>query len=42
MIWKKAYRIERIDRHSDLDPGRRWFDPGEGFPWLELLHRTWS
>ena len=42
MIWKKEFHIERIDRHSDLDPGRRWFDPGDGFPWAELLRRTWG
>jgi N-acetyl-anhydromuramyl-L-alanine amidase AmpD len=41
MIWKKAYPIEKIDRHSDLDPARKWFDPGDGFPWTELLQRTW-
>lgn len=41
MVWKNAWPIERIDRHSDLDPVRRWFDPGEGFPWQELLQRTW-
>lgn len=28
-----------IDRHSDLDPDRRWFDPGEGFPWDEFKAR---
>ncbi len=42
MIWKKAWPIERIDRHSDLDPARRWYDPGEGFPWEELLRQTWT
>ena len=42
MIWKKEFHIERMDRHSDLDPGRRWFDPGDGFPWTELLKRTWG
>jgi len=42
MIWKKAWPIENIVRHSDLDPARRWFDPGEGFPWEKLLWRTWS
>lgn len=40
--WRRAYHIRQIDRHSDLDPERRWFDPGEGFPWAELLKRTWS
>jgi len=42
MIWKKEFHIEKIDRHSDLDPKRRWFDPGDGFPWEELLKRTWE
>lgn len=42
MIWKNSYPIERIDRHSDLDPARKWFDPGEGFNWTELLQRTWA
>ena len=42
MIWKKTYPIEKIDRHSDLDPARKWFDPGEGFRWDELLNRTWT
>ena len=41
-IWKRVHRIERIDRHSDLDPERRFFDPGQGFPWVELLQRTWG
>lgn len=27
------FDTSEIDRHSDLDPKRRWFDPGEGFPW---------
>lgn len=42
MIWKHAHEIESIYRHSDVDPARRWFDPGEGFPWTGLLQRTWS
>ena len=42
MVWKKAWPIERIDRHSDLDPARRWYDPGEGFNFMELLQRTWA
>lgn len=27
------FDTNNINRHSDLDPERRWFDPGEGFPW---------
>ena len=42
LIWKNQYPIERMDRHSDLDPARKWFDPGEGFPWEELLKKTWT
>lgn len=42
MIWKNAHKIEEMVRHSDLDPVRKWFDPGEGFPWEELLKRTWT
>ena len=42
LIWKNEHRLQRIDRHSDLDPVRRWFDPGEGFNFEELLRRTWA
>lgn len=41
MIWKQTYNIQKINRHSELDPVHKWFDPGEGFPWNELLERTW-
>lgn len=41
LIWKKAWPIADLVRHSDLDPARRWYDPGDGFPWIELLSRTW-
>ena len=42
MIWKKEHRIEKLDRHSDVDPVRKWYDPGAGFDFTELLRRTWS
>jgi N-acetyl-anhydromuramyl-L-alanine amidase AmpD len=33
--WMDEWDIsrEQVVRHSDLDPERKWFDPGEGFPW---------
>jgi len=34
--WFDEHPIERIDRHSDLSPGRK-VDPGEGFNWAEFL-----
>jgi N-acetyl-anhydromuramyl-L-alanine amidase AmpD len=33
--WYGAWPIERIDRHSDVDPARKR-DPGTGFPWTRL------
>jgi N-acetyl-anhydromuramyl-L-alanine amidase AmpD len=30
--WLSLHNIRKIVRHSDLDPDRRWFDPGDGFP----------
>jgi N-acetyl-anhydromuramyl-L-alanine amidase AmpD len=31
--WMHDFGITQVDRHSDVDPKRRWFDPGAGFPW---------
>lgn len=33
--WIGIWPIERIDRHSDVDPERKK-DPGTGFPWEQL------
>ncbi len=33
--WCGIWPIESIDRHSDIDPGRKK-DPGAGFPWEQL------
>ena len=36
----KQYGIHSFARHSDIDPKRRWFDPGEGFPWDWLMEQV--
>jgi len=33
--WANHFQIEKIDRHSDLDPTRKK-DPGDGFPWEQF------
>jgi N-acetyl-anhydromuramyl-L-alanine amidase AmpD len=37
--WVAKYNIHKtmVRRHSDVDPIRRWFDPGKGFPWERLI-----
>lgn len=37
--WLDMWMIENIQRHSDVDPERKK-DPGQGFPWGELLERV--
>lgn len=32
------YRIKKIERHSDIDPERK-YDPGTGFNWGDLLEK---
>ena len=34
--WLDEFHILSIDRHSDVDPERK-HDPGDGFPWTDLL-----
>lgn len=40
--WCRQWGIEpvpgQLDRHSDVDPDRK-HDPGNGFPWVELVNR---
>lgn len=33
--WVQKHKITRIDRHSEVSPGRK-LDPGSGFPFLEF------
>ena len=35
--WVLTRRILIYNRHSDVDPKRKWYDPGDGFPWLRFL-----
>jgi len=37
MEWIDLWPIKKIVRHSDLSPERK-VDPGEGFPWQDLLN----
>lgn len=41
--WIETFAIakERVQRHSDVDPDRK-VDPGEGFPWTELLDELYA
>ena len=34
--WMSEFDINRIDRHSDIDPDRKK-DPGVGFPWEQFV-----
>ena len=34
--WYDLHDIQRIDRHSDIDPTRKK-DPGSGFPWEDFI-----
>jgi N-acetyl-anhydromuramyl-L-alanine amidase AmpD len=42
--WVADWDINRdmVRRHSDIDPIRRSFDPGAGFPWERLLHEVYG
>lgn len=35
--WKRKYNIKNVVQHSEIDPERRWYDPGRGFPWDQFL-----
>jgi len=37
-LWKIGSAPGELDRHSDLDPGRK-SDPGRGFDWVALKNR---
>ena len=37
--WKANYNILKMDRHSDISPGRK-VDPGEGFHWKKFKQQT--
>lgn len=34
--WCMNHDIESVVKHSDLDPNRRWFDPGVGLDWQRV------
>ena len=36
--WRNLYKIQKVDRHSDLSPERK-VDPGDGFPWNDFKQR---